>query len=121
MTYQPSDRPLPAIVVDHPTQMVGDDVLRRRLVAAYLIGGWLPESRYTGAGAVLPACERADDTAVDVPEGLAWECFHLRIQDGEPPALDGLTPAARGGGASAEGRLGLWWWWWWRRRLRDCF
>jgi len=40
--------------------------------------------------------EQADDTAVDVPEGLAWECFHLRIQDGEPPALDGLTPAARG-------------------------
>ena len=30
MTYQPSDRPLPAIVVDHPTQMVEDDVLHRR-------------------------------------------------------------------------------------------
>jgi hypothetical protein len=30
MTYQPSDRPLPAIVVDHPTQMVEDDVLYRR-------------------------------------------------------------------------------------------
>jgi hypothetical protein len=30
MTYQPSDRPLPAIVVDHPTQMVEDDVLQRR-------------------------------------------------------------------------------------------
>ena len=30
MTYQPSDRPLPAIIVDHPTQMVEDDVLRRR-------------------------------------------------------------------------------------------
>lgn len=27
MTYQPSDIPLPAIVVDHPTQMVEDDVL----------------------------------------------------------------------------------------------
>lgn len=30
MTYQPADRPLPAIVVDHPTQMVEDDVLQRR-------------------------------------------------------------------------------------------
>jgi len=30
MTYQPSDRPLPAIVVDHPTQMVALDVLHRR-------------------------------------------------------------------------------------------
>jgi hypothetical protein len=30
MTYQPSDRPLPAIVVEHPTQMVEDDVLHRR-------------------------------------------------------------------------------------------
>ena len=30
MTYQPSDRPLPAIVVDHPTQMVEDNVLHRR-------------------------------------------------------------------------------------------
>ncbi|MBA6413161.1 hypothetical protein H2508_08580 [Parahaliea sp. F7430] len=30
MTYQPSDRPLPAIIVGHPTQMVGDDVLRQR-------------------------------------------------------------------------------------------
>lgn len=30
MTYQPSNRPLPAIVVDHPTQMVEDDVLHRR-------------------------------------------------------------------------------------------
>ena len=30
MAYQPSDRPLPAIVIDHPTQMVGEDVLRQR-------------------------------------------------------------------------------------------
>ena len=30
MTYQPADRPLPAIVVDHPTQMVDDNVLLRR-------------------------------------------------------------------------------------------
>ena len=30
MTYQPSNRPLPAVVVDHPTQMVEDDVLHRR-------------------------------------------------------------------------------------------
>ena len=30
MTYQPSDRPLPAIVVDHPTQMVEDEVLHHR-------------------------------------------------------------------------------------------
>lgn len=30
MTYQPSDRPLPAIVVDHPTQMVEDHVLHQR-------------------------------------------------------------------------------------------
>ena len=30
MTYQPSDRRLPAIVVDHPTQMVEDEVLHRR-------------------------------------------------------------------------------------------
>ncbi len=30
MTYQPADRPLPAIVVDHPTQMVSDEVLQRR-------------------------------------------------------------------------------------------
>jgi len=30
MTYQPSDRTLPAIVVDHPTQMVEDEVLHRR-------------------------------------------------------------------------------------------
>ncbi|MCB1696077.1 MAG: hypothetical protein H6987_16620 [Pseudomonadales bacterium] len=30
MTYQPADRPLPAIVIDHPTQMVADAVLRRR-------------------------------------------------------------------------------------------
>jgi hypothetical protein len=27
MTYQPSNKPLPAIIVDHPTQMVEDDVL----------------------------------------------------------------------------------------------
>jgi len=30
MTYQPSDRPLPAVVVDHPTQMVEDEVLHQR-------------------------------------------------------------------------------------------
>ena len=30
MAYQPSDRPLPAIVIDHPTQMVSDDVLHQR-------------------------------------------------------------------------------------------
>jgi len=30
MAYQPADRPLPAIVIDHPTQMVPDDVLRHR-------------------------------------------------------------------------------------------
>ena len=30
MVYQPSDRPLPAVVVGHPTQMVSDDVLRVR-------------------------------------------------------------------------------------------
>lgn len=30
MAYQPADRPLPAIVIDHPTQMVGQDVLRQR-------------------------------------------------------------------------------------------
>ena len=30
MVYQPSDRPLPAVVVSHPTQMVSDDVLRVR-------------------------------------------------------------------------------------------
>ena len=32
MTYQPSDRPLPSIVIDHPTQMVDDDVLHSRAV-----------------------------------------------------------------------------------------
>lgn len=30
MVYQPSDIPLPAVVIGHPTQMVGDDVLQRR-------------------------------------------------------------------------------------------
>jgi hypothetical protein len=30
MAYQPADRPLPAIVIDHPTQMVGEEVLRQR-------------------------------------------------------------------------------------------
>ncbi|MBK9466408.1 MAG: hypothetical protein IPO20_00220 [Gammaproteobacteria bacterium] len=30
MAYQPSDRPLPAIVIDHPTQMVAQEVLRQR-------------------------------------------------------------------------------------------
>lgn len=30
MAYQPSDRPLPAVVIDHPVQMVGEDVLRQR-------------------------------------------------------------------------------------------
>ncbi len=30
MAYQPSDRPLPAIVIHHPTQMVPQDVLRQR-------------------------------------------------------------------------------------------
>lgn len=30
MAYQPADRPLPAIVIDHPTQMVAQEVLRRR-------------------------------------------------------------------------------------------
>lgn len=30
MTYQPADRTLPAIIIDHPTQMVADDVLRQR-------------------------------------------------------------------------------------------
>lgn len=30
MAYQPSNIPLPAIVVSHPTQMVEDDVLRDR-------------------------------------------------------------------------------------------
>lgn len=30
MTYQPSDRPLPAIIIDHPTQMVEDEVLYGR-------------------------------------------------------------------------------------------
>jgi len=32
MAYQPSDRPLPAIVIDHPTQMVAPEVLRQRAV-----------------------------------------------------------------------------------------
>ena len=30
MVYQPSDIPLPAIVINHPTQMVDDDVLYQR-------------------------------------------------------------------------------------------
>ena len=30
MAYQPADRPLPAVVIDHPVQMVGEDVLRLR-------------------------------------------------------------------------------------------
>lgn len=30
MVYQPSDIPLPAIVIGHPTQMVDDDVLYQR-------------------------------------------------------------------------------------------
>jgi hypothetical protein len=30
MTYQPTDKPLPAIVIDHPTQMVAEEVLRQR-------------------------------------------------------------------------------------------
>lgn len=30
MTYQPSDRSLPAIIIDHPTQMVEDSVLWER-------------------------------------------------------------------------------------------
>ncbi len=30
MTYQPADRTLPAIIIDHPTQMVADDVLHQR-------------------------------------------------------------------------------------------
>ncbi len=30
MAYQPSDRPLPAIVIAHPTQMVAAEVLRQR-------------------------------------------------------------------------------------------
>lgn len=30
MAYQPADRPLPAIVIDHPVQMVPEDVLRQR-------------------------------------------------------------------------------------------
>lgn len=30
MTYQPADRSLPAIIIDHPTQMVDDAVLRAR-------------------------------------------------------------------------------------------
>jgi len=30
MAYQPADRPLPAIVIDHPTQMVAQELLRRR-------------------------------------------------------------------------------------------
>lgn len=30
MAYQPADRPLPAVVIDHPTQMVGQDILRLR-------------------------------------------------------------------------------------------
>lgn len=32
MAYQPSDRPLPAIVIDHPTQMVAQEVLRHRAI-----------------------------------------------------------------------------------------
>ena len=30
MAYQPSDQPLPAIVIDHPTQIVAQEVLRQR-------------------------------------------------------------------------------------------
>ncbi|MCB1686577.1 MAG: hypothetical protein KDI31_18905 [Pseudomonadales bacterium] len=30
MAYQPADRKLPAVVIDHPTQMVSGEVLRRR-------------------------------------------------------------------------------------------
>ena len=30
MTYQPSDKALPAIVIDHPTQMVDDEALHLR-------------------------------------------------------------------------------------------
>lgn len=30
MTYQPADRPLPAIVIGHPTQMVDENVLLSR-------------------------------------------------------------------------------------------
>jgi len=32
MAYQPSDRPLPAIVIDHPMQNVGSDALQARAV-----------------------------------------------------------------------------------------
>jgi hypothetical protein len=30
MVYQPSDIPLPAIVINHPTQMVEDNILYQR-------------------------------------------------------------------------------------------
>ena len=30
LTYQSTDKPLPAIVIDHPTQMVAEEVLRQR-------------------------------------------------------------------------------------------
>lgn len=30
MAYQPADRPLPAIVIDHPMQMVEHELLRQR-------------------------------------------------------------------------------------------
>jgi hypothetical protein len=30
MAYQPADRPLPAVVLDHPVQMIDQDALRRR-------------------------------------------------------------------------------------------
>jgi len=30
MTYQPSDKRLPAIIINHPTQMVDDEVLHQR-------------------------------------------------------------------------------------------
>lgn len=32
MAYQPANRTLPAIVIDHPTQMVAQEVLRQRAI-----------------------------------------------------------------------------------------
>ncbi len=74
----------------HSLQLLGDrfaraSPVRERLIAAYLIGGWLPEHRFTGNEADLPACERADDTGCVI----GWRTV---AEDGTPSLRDGLAP-----------------------------
>jgi len=58
-------------------EMVAGSPVQRRMVAAYLIGYWLPEDKLSSSLSAIPICREPDDTGCII----AWDTFGI---DGGP-------------------------------------